>query len=160
MSRASCNRPSDLASANVSINWSDLTPATGIIRFTFPTKFETVGDGAGAAGVSSVADARGSVSSGGNGDPIATGVFGRLGEISIAGTLGVVRKLIASDTSETITRNRTQRRIRNFTVPIARTVTTNVPNQGAIGLLKLCNRFLVTFLLLIDERQIRCALGN
>ena len=133
MSMASCNRPSDLASANVSINWSDLTPATGTIRFTFPTKFETAGAGTGAAGVSSVSDATGSVGSGGNGDPIAIGVFGRLGEISIAGTLGVVRKLIASDTSETITRNRTQRRIRNFIVPIARFTTTNVPNQWAIG---------------------------
>lgn len=75
MSIASCNRPSDLASANVSISWSDLTPATGIIRFTIPTKFETVGAGTEAAGMFSVADATGSVGSGGNGDPIATGVF-------------------------------------------------------------------------------------
>ena len=118
---ASCKRPSDLASLNVSINCSGLTPATGMIRFNVLTKLEAVGAGAaGAAGSSSGAGAAGSVGRGGNGVPIATGADRELGEISTdgitGGTTGGILKLIATATSETMARNRTPRRIRSFAV--------------------------------------------
>ena len=44
MSIASCTRPSERASSNVSISCSGLTPATGMMRFTVPTKFELTGE--------------------------------------------------------------------------------------------------------------------
>ncbi len=121
---ASCKRPSDLASPNVSSNCSGLTPATGIIRFIVLTKLESVGGGAGAAGIVSGAGATGSVGGGGNGVPIATGAGGEIGETSTdgitGGTTGGILKLIAPATSEIMARNRTLRRILNFAVPMER----------------------------------------
>jgi hypothetical protein len=95
-----------------------------MISFTVLTKLESVGGGAGAAGIVSGAGATGSVGGGGNGVPIATGAGGELGETSTdgitGGTTGGILKLIATATSETMARNRTPRRILNFAVLMER----------------------------------------
>jgi hypothetical protein len=72
-----------------------------MMRFTVPIKFELIGVGDSAGG--------------GNGVPIATGdVSGR----STAGTSGVIRKVIATQTSATMTRNTTHSKIRSFPEPM------------------------------------------
>src|SRR5215203_5131703 len=86
-----------------------------MIRSTVPTKFAGAGVSIG-SGVSN-----------GSGVPSAIGASGG---IFTEGTTGVTRKLIAIETSDTTTRNRTQSRIRSFTGPMAGLLTTNVPNRG------------------------------
>ena len=109
---ASCTRPSERASSNVSSSCSGLTPATGMIRSTVPTKFEVVGVGD---------------SVGGKGVPIATGdVGGR----SSAGTTGVIRKVIATQTSATMTRNTTESKIRSLRAAMAHVQSIDVPKAG------------------------------
>src|ERR1051325_8403282 len=91
MSIASCPRPSERAASKVSTNCSGFTPATGMMRFAVPTKFEVSGLGETGGG-------------GGNGVPTATGISaGR----SIDGRTGALRNRITVATSATITRNTT-----------------------------------------------------